>query len=76
MAKNFCNEFKHFIEKEWKAISYVFLGAGLMIFIMNISAMLSFLPKQYSYLNFDVSVFASILLIVYVVYSLHEKKHH
>jgi hypothetical protein len=77
MAKHVKHEYKsisHLVEKEWRAISYVFLGVGLVLFVLNISSMLgltlTFGAIEYSYLSFDASVFASILLILYVVYNL------
>ncbi|NQZ84859.1 MAG: hypothetical protein HRU03_04000 [Nanoarchaeales archaeon] len=77
MAKHVKHEYKslsHLFEKEWRAISYVFLGVGLVLFLLNISSLLgltlTFGEISYSYLSFDASVFASILLILYVVYNL------
>jgi len=65
--------FKSIFSDEIK-ISQIFLGVGLTLFLMNISSILSFLPKEYSYLSFDISVFSSILIIVYSVYIIHKHK--
>jgi hypothetical protein len=80
MVKHQYKSFSHLIEKEWRAISYVFLGIGLILFLLNISSLLGLTitlgAVEYSYLSFDASVFASVLLILYVVYNLsttHDK---
>jgi hypothetical protein len=74
MVKHQYKSFSHLIEKEWRAISYVFLGIGLILFLLNISSLLGLTitlgAVEYSYLSFDASVFASVLLILYVVYNL------
>jgi hypothetical protein len=74
MTKNMLENLGGYLEKEWKAVSYVFLGVFLLLFAINLSAMLSFLPVNYSAMAFNISVFASVLAIVYIVYILHEKK--
>lgn len=74
MTKNFFNELSSLLHKRYKEVSYTLLGVGLCIFALNISAMLSVLPMMYDELAFNVSVFGSILMVVYIVYSLHEKK--
>ncbi len=58
-----------------KIISQVFLGIGLMLFLINISSFLSYLPYDYSYLSFDISIFSSILIIVYSVYVLDKNNY-
>lgn len=62
------------ILKDTKTINLAFLGAGLMLFLLNISSFLAFLPKEYSFTAFDISVFSSILLILIAVYNLHSEK--
>ena len=60
---------------EWisnkRLVAHIFLGVGLVLFLMNITGMLNFLPRQYSYLSFDISVFSSMLVIIFAVYILH-----
>ena len=74
MVKHEYKNMTHLIEREWRAISYVFLGVGLVLFLLNISSLLgltlTFGAIEYSYLDFDASVLASMLLILYVVYNL------
>ena len=55
-------------------LSYVFLGVGITIFILNLASLLSFMPKAYSYVAFDVSVFASIVIILFSAYHLTTDK--
>lgn len=74
MTKSMLSSLGVYLEKEWKAVSYVFLGVFLLLFGLNLSAMLSFLPMNYSTLAFNISVFSAVLAIVYIVYTLHEKK--
>jgi len=54
-----------------KIVSLVFLGLGLSLFILNISSMLSFLPLNYNKIAFDMSIFASMLIVIYSVYMIH-----
>ena len=66
--------------RDERKVSFVFLGVGLSLFILNISAMMSFNPVKYSYYAFDISVFASMTIVIYTAYVLHnnkneEKKH-
>ncbi len=73
MVKSMVSDLSNYLRNEWKAISYVFLGVFLLLFGLNLTAMLSFMPSRYSALSFDMSVFTSIFAIVYIVYTLHEK---
>lgn len=73
MVNALCKSLTSYLKKEWKTISYVFLGAFLLLFGLNLSAMLSFMPTEYSTMAFNVSVFTSAMAIVYIVYTLHEK---
>lgn len=74
MVKHEYKSLSHLVEKEWRAVSYVFLGVGLVLFLLNITSLLGLTltigAVDYSHLSFDASVFSSILLILYVVYSL------
>ncbi len=60
--------------KSEKNVSLFFLGVGLCLFFLNISSMLSFLPSEYSHVAFDISVFSSMLIILYSVYNLYKKE--
>lgn len=77
MVKHEYKSVSHLLKKEWKAVSYVFLGVGLVLFLLNISTLLGLTITigaiEYSELNFDISVFSSIMLILYVVYSISTK---
>lgn len=58
-----------------KEISLVFLGVGLVMFLLNISGMLAYLPDSYSHSAFNISVFSSMLIIIYATYVLTAEKH-
>lgn len=57
-----------------KKVSYVFLGIGLTLFLLNISGMLSSLPFSYNFTAFDISVFSSMLIVLYSTYIIHHEK--
>ncbi len=57
-----------------RTVSYVFLGVGLSLFLLNISSFLAFLPSRYSAVAFDLSVFSSMIIVIYSVYILHHYK--
>lgn len=57
-----------------KIISYVFLGVGFTLFLLNVSGLLSFMPGKYNVTAYDISVFSSIIIIVYAVYVIHNEK--
>jgi len=77
MVKHEYKDLSYLLKKEWKAVSYVFLGVGLILFLLNITSLLgltiTFGAINYSELGFDASTFSSVLLILYVVYSLSTK---
>jgi len=73
MVKEHIKKFEKVISNQ-KNVSLVFLGVGLSLFLLNISGILSFLPKSYSFTFFDVSVFSSMIIIIYSVYILHNEK--
>ncbi len=66
--------FKELLEENELVVGYIFLGIGLALFVLNVSSLLSFLPREYSYIGFDLSVFSSILIIVFAVYIITLKK--
>lgn len=70
--KSLCQRFEHSLGGK-KVISTVFLGVGLTIFLLNISGFLSYLPKNYNITSFDLSVFSSMIIIIYATYVLHEE---
>ncbi len=57
-----------------KFVSRVFLGVGLALFLLNISSFLAFMPITYDYLAFTISLFNSMLIIIYSVYMLSQEK--
>lgn len=73
MTKRESKSMGHLLEHNWTAVSYIFLGVGLLMFLLNITAMLSYLPERYSMIAFNISTFGSIILIIYVVHELTEK---
>ena len=60
------------ILKDRKTTNLVFLGVGLTLFMLNISSFLTYLPKEYSFTAFDISVFSSMVIILITVYNLHK----
>ncbi len=70
--KSFIQKFEHALGGK-KVINIVFLGVGLTLFLLNISGLLSFLPRSYNITAFDVSVFSSMVIIIYATYALHEE---
>lgn len=64
---------RDFIHKEEKTINVLFLGVGLTLFVINLGTMLSFMPTNYSNLSFNISIFGSILIVVYAIYRITEK---
>lgn len=57
-----------------REISLVFLGIGLIMFLLNISGLLTHLPESYSHSAFNISVFSSMLIIIYATYVLSANK--
>lgn len=57
-----------------KVISYVFLGVGFSLFLLNISGLLSFMPGKYNVSAFDISVLSSMIIIIYSTYVIHNEK--
>ena len=56
------------------AVSYIFLGIGLTLFMLNISTLLSFtLPGKYAFTPFDLSTFGSMIIIIAATYMIHYK---
>lgn len=56
-----------------KEVGYIFLGVGLLIYVMNLATFMTFVQTQvYPYTAFNVSVFASVLVILYSVYLIEE----
>lgn len=70
--KSFCERFEHAIGGK-KTVSFVFLGIGLTLFLLNVSGILAYLPKSYNITLFDISIFSSMILIIYSTYVLHEE---
>ncbi len=56
-----------------KTVSTIFLGVGLCLFLLNITSMLSFLPDKYSFTAFDISIFSSMVIVLFATYELHRK---
>ena len=56
-----------------KTVSTIFLGIGLCLFLLNVTSMLSFLPNNYSFEAFYISIFSSMVIILFATYELHRK---
>jgi len=55
-------------------ISYIFLGIGLILFMLNIASLLSFtIPGTYAFTPFDLSTFGSMIIIISATYMIHYK---
>ena len=67
---------KTFVEwlEQRRLVANIFLGVGLMLFLINISSFLAFLPWEYNHLTFNISVFSSMIIILFAVYILHYEK--
>ena len=63
----------HFLVEEHTNVVYAFMIVGIVIFLLNITAMLNYPIVKYSYIFFNLSIFSSMLLILFGVYSLYEK---
>ena len=70
--KSFCKKFEFALGTK-RTISLVFLGIGLTLFLLNVSGILAYLPKSYDITSFDISIFASMIMIIYATYMLHEE---
>lgn len=66
--------FEQLVSKNVKGINYIFLGVGLTIFIMNITAFLSFVKGPYDYFFFDLSVLCSVLIVLVATYNIYNNK--
>lgn len=62
--------FKSLIQDQ-KTVNLVFLGVGLILFMLNVSTLLAYLPVTYSYTLFNISVFSSMIVILVAVYNIH-----
>ena len=70
VRKSFCKGMSKVLGNT-RNISLVFLGVGLTLFFLNLATFMSFLPEKYSFAFFDISVFSSMLIIIYSTYNLH-----
>jgi hypothetical protein len=68
------NELVNIIINNWREACYMFLGAGLMLYILNISSLLTNLNATYNSREFGISVFLSVIMIIFLVHTLTEKK--
>lgn len=59
------------LEGNIKNTNYIFLGVGLTMFIMNVTAFLSFVDGVYSYLFFDLSILSSMIIIIITCYNIY-----
>ncbi len=53
-----------------REVSIFFLGVGIVMFFLNISTFLSFMPSSYSFFAFDISILTSMVLIIFTTYML------
>ncbi|MFW6285696.1 MAG: hypothetical protein ACOC16_00835 [Nanoarchaeota archaeon] len=61
------------IVKNHKKTNYIFLGIGLTLFVMNITAFISFVKDvSYDYMFFNTAIFSSIIIILMTVHYITE----
>lgn len=57
------------LEKNHKRINYVFIGIGLTLFVMNVTAFISFVKDlNYDFMFFNTAIFSSMILVLIAVY--------
>jgi hypothetical protein len=67
--------FSEIISTNQHNIAYIFLGIGLALFVLNITSLISFaFSANYAYLPFDISTFASIVVILLCVNTIFNAK--
>lgn len=77
--KNFMTKLEKIFTWDRESIGLFFLGVGLTMFIINVTAILNilpFLPKlaeyvEYPLLGYYVSILSSIILMVYSLYNMY-----
>ncbi|MDA3855720.1 MAG: hypothetical protein PF569_05650 [Candidatus Woesearchaeota archaeon] len=58
-----------------KEISYIFLGVGLLLFVLNITSLIGYVNTlEYPFMLFNISIFGSMLLVVFAVYEILERR--
>ncbi len=63
--RSIIQDMSDFCRRNQRNINYVFLGVGLCLLVMNITAFLGFVADlSYAKLSFNLSVFSSILVIL------------
>ena len=68
--KGFFHEFGQLLRQNKTFINYIFLGVGLALFFINLVVFMSFVDTlNYSKYLFNISVFASIFIILVTVYN-------
>ena len=57
------------IEENQKKANYVFLGIGVTLFVMNVTAFISFVKDMtYDFMFFNTAIFSSIIIVLISVY--------
>jgi len=75
VKKNAFSEFATLIRRNKTFVNYIFLGVGLTLFLINITAFMSFVhTMDYSKFLFNTSVFGSIFIALVAVYNITAKK--
>jgi len=64
---------KEFFHRHINEMNYAFLGAGLTLFVMNITSLLRVGGVRYDTSFFNISVFASMILVIVAVYGITNK---
>jgi hypothetical protein len=61
------------IDKNHKKVNTIFLGIGLTLFVMNLTAFISFVKDMnYDFMMYNTAVFSSMIIVLITVYYLTE----
>lgn len=73
MAK--ASNIKKILEKNHKRTNFVFLGIGLTLFVMNLTAFISFVKDMnYNFIMYNTAIFSSMIVVLMAVYYMTEVK--
>lgn len=75
VKKGLCHEFSTLLRRNKTFINYIFLGVGLSLLVLNLSAFMGYVfDMNYSKVGFNVSVFSAMLIVVVTVYNVTVNK--
>jgi predicted tellurium resistance membrane protein TerC len=65
-------DFEGLVNSNGKNVAFIFLGVGLAIFVLNIASFLLPYVVDYNYINFDISTFGAVIIILVSTYMITE----